>query len=98
MSFGIFDRIETVLFIIAMGGLVGAVLIERYQGSARFWAPAMLAIEGLTILTGIIIARIQACGLICPTSAVFMFSVVVALILNPILAVAVLLHLPPRTA
>jgi hypothetical protein len=93
----IFDWIETVLFMIAMGGLVCAVLSERFQESVRFWAQAMLAIEGLSILTGIIFIRIRSCGLNCPTGGVFVLSVVVALILNPILAITTLLHLPSKT-
>jgi hypothetical protein len=93
----IFDWIETVLFLIAMGGLVWSVLIERFEESAKFWASAMLTIEGFSILTGIIFMRLQSCGLDCPASGVFVLSVIVALILNPILAIATLLHPPSKT-
>jgi hypothetical protein len=74
------------------------VLIEGYDESARYWAPIVIGIEGLTIVGAVVFLRIQSCGLTCPPGPVFLLSDLGLLVLNPILAVATLLHLiPPKT-
>jgi hypothetical protein len=93
----ILDWILGALWVIATAGLVSSVLIKGFDESGRYWAPIVIACEGLIIVLGVIFTRIQNCGSMCPPGPVSLVSELGLLILNPILAVAILLHLPRRT-